>query len=109
MGTLTNIYFLYYSKRTLKKMFKYILAGLILFNLGLINAQEIQEIPESKVEGKPVCEVCTLVLSAAQSLLKSNKTDEQVIQFIEKELCSRLGSLSQTCSQYVEQYGPQIL
>ena len=29
-----NLFLLYYSKRTLKKMFKYILAGFILFNLG---------------------------------------------------------------------------
>jgi hypothetical protein len=33
----------------------------------------------------------------------------QVIGFIEKELCARLGALNGTCVQYVEAYGPVIL
>lgn len=37
------------------------------------------------------------------------KIKDEIIAFIEKDLCNRLGSLSQVCTQYVEAYGKVII
>jgi saposin len=92
-------------------MFKLIISLFLLANLGLLLCDAKVAIKQEQkfVKDKPVCELCTLVLSAAKSLIDSNKTDDVILAFIEKNLCARLGSLNATCVQYVEDYGKIIL
>jgi hypothetical protein len=53
--------------------------------------------------------LCTLVLGAAQQLLEQNQTESEVLAFIEKNLCGRLGALNGTCTQYMETEGREII
>lgn len=53
-------------------MFKYLVALFFLANLALINCAELEH---EKAKAGPVCEICTVVLSAAQNLLEQNKTE----------------------------------
>jgi len=69
---------------------------------------EIRTVPKDAKSGT-VCEICSVVMSAAQNLLEQNKTEDQILSFIEKDLCNRLGSLSQICTQYVQAYGKVII
>jgi len=53
--------------------------------------------------------LCTLVLGAAQQLLEQNQTESEVLAFIEKNLCGRLGALNGTCTQFMETEGREII
>ncbi len=50
-----------------------------------------------------------MVLGAAQQLLEQNQTESEVLAFIEKNLCGRLGALNGTCTQYMETEGREII
>jgi hypothetical protein len=55
------------------------------------------------------CELCTIVVNGAKFMLE-NKVDKDIIfKFVEKQLCSRLGSMNETCTQYIELEGESIL
>ena len=60
-------------------------------------------------EAGPVCQICTAVLGYAQTLLENNATETEVLTFIEKNLCGRLGPLNEVCVQYMETNGRSIL
>lgn len=87
-------------------MIKTFIAVFLLANLALMNCVPVSE-PE--LEGGPVCSICTVVLSAAQNLIEQNKTEVEIVDYIEKHLCGRLGALNATCVQYVDAYGKQII
>jgi hypothetical protein len=55
------------------------------------------------------CELCTLVVNGAKLMLENKVNKEVIFKFVEKELCSRLGSMNETCTQYVEMEGETIL
>lgn len=55
------------------------------------------------------CELCQIVLSAAKRLIENKVDDKKVIQFIDKELCARLGQYKTACTDYVNLEGEQIL
>ena len=50
-----------------------------------------------------------MVLGTAQQLLEQNKTESEVLAFIEKNLCGRLGALNGTCTQFMETEGREVL
>jgi len=60
------------------------------------------------VKSALTCEICTLVLTGAQSLIANNQSEERVLQFIENNLCKHLGSQNATCVQFLETEGPVI-
>ncbi|CAF0924437.1 unnamed protein product [Brachionus calyciflorus] len=74
----------------------------------LPHPDEIRTVKKASQSGT-VCQICTVVMSAAQNLLEQNKTEDEILKFIEKDLCNRLGSLSAICTQYVQAYGKVIL
>ena len=84
-------------------MIKILIPLLVLASFGLASA-----VPQ-KQERSEVCQVCTLVLTVAQTYLEQNTTEEEVIGFIENQLCSKLGALSETCKSYVEAYGKVVI
>lgn len=86
-------------------MLKVLIPILVLASFGLASASII---PEEKVNGE-VCQLCTIVLTFAQQYLESNATDQEVISFIDNQLCSKLGALSATCKTYVDAYGAVII
>lgn len=55
------------------------------------------------------CELCTIVMNAAKHMVENKDDNAKVLNFIEKQLCSRLGSLNSTCVEYVEQEGAEII
>lgn len=55
------------------------------------------------------CELCQITLTAAKFLLENKVNQTKVLDFIESQLCSRLGTLNQTCVQYVQEEGPSII
>jgi hypothetical protein len=89
-------------------MLKYFLIGAFLVTLAYGSAIPTERSDDSKVMAGPVCELCTLVLTAAQHQLQNNKTEEE-IDFIERQLCGKLGPMNSTCCQYMDTNGRQIL
>lgn len=55
------------------------------------------------------CELCTIVLTAARNLLENKVDDEEILNFVETQLCSRLGKYQNTCVEYVKGEGELIL
>lgn len=55
------------------------------------------------------CELCTIVMNAAKYMAQNQQSDQKVLDFIKKQLCTRLGSLNSTCVEYIEQEGLQII
>jgi saposin len=55
------------------------------------------------------CELCTIVLTAARHLLENKVDDEKILDFVETQLCSRLGKYQNTCVEYVKGEGELIL
>lgn len=50
-----------------------------------------------------------LVLGSAQQFLQQNKSEAEVLSFIEKNLCGKLGPFNGTCTQFLETEGKTIL
>ncbi len=55
------------------------------------------------------CEVCTIVLNAAKYLLENKVEDKKILNFIETQLCARLGEYNTTCWAYVSEEGEIVL
>jgi saposin len=89
-------------------MLKFLIPIFILASLASATPVEVKSELKPLTAG-PICQICTTVLTAAQSYLEQNKTEDQVLAFIEKQLCGKLGALNATCVQYVESYGKVIL
>ncbi|CAF0924419.1 unnamed protein product [Brachionus calyciflorus] len=66
-------------------------------------------IDEMKRSSGVGCELCTIVMHAAKYLIQNKNDNTKVLNFIEKQLCYRMGSLKETCVQYVEQEGAEII
>uniref|UniRef100_A0A8C5ST44 Pulmonary surfactant-associated protein B n=1 Tax=Laticauda laticaudata TaxID=8630 RepID=A0A8C5ST44_LATLA len=63
----------------------------------------------SQKEAFSLCEVCTIMVEEVASLLESNKTEEEMIQGMEK-VCLVLPEKSrEECKDFVEVYGKSIL
>lgn len=74
--------------------------------LGLKSEGLVVELKQSMGVG---CELCTIVMNAAKYLAINKHSDEKVLLFIEKQLCGRLGSLNNTCVEYVQEEGAEII
>ncbi|RNA12359.1 proactivator polypeptide-like [Brachionus plicatilis] len=55
------------------------------------------------------CELCTIVMNAAKYMIETKTDSKKVLNFIEHQLCGRLGTLNNTCVEYVEQEGAEII
>lgn len=55
------------------------------------------------------CELCLLVIGSVQQLVQQNKSESEILGFIETNLCGRLGPLNDTCVGIVEVEGKKIL
>lgn len=55
------------------------------------------------------CEMCNLVVEAARYLVKNDIDNKAVLQFVEKNLCVRLGEYSSSCVDYLQTEGEKIL
>jgi len=114
LGPLTqqcNTYIDANGKTILYQLGQDIHPSIICAQIGLCGAteQKIEEPKTLKNDVTPSCKLCMYVLSAAQQLLEKNQTEEEIILFIEKALCSNLGSLRDSCVQYLEANGKNIL
>lgn len=55
------------------------------------------------------CEMCNLVVEAARYLVKNDIDNKAVLQFVEKNLCVRLGEYSSSCVDYLQNEGEKII
>jgi len=55
------------------------------------------------------CEICTIIFDAAKFLVKNEVDNKRVLQFVEKNLCGRLGEYNETCTAYLQTDGEQII
>lgn len=86
-------------------MLKCILPILLLAVLSSVSAST----NEKPLSDGPVCQICSVVLQAAQQMLEQNKTETEVIDFVETHLCNKLGGLKSICDQYFETNGREIV
>lgn len=74
-----------------------------------INLGSTELSTKMKSTGGMGCEICTIILDASRFLIKNEVDEKKIVQFIDKNLCHRLGSYNQTCSEYVEKEGASII
>lgn len=55
------------------------------------------------------CEMCNIIFSVAQYLVKNDVDNKKILLFIENNLCKRLGKYSKTCVEYLEKEGEQVI
>ena len=55
------------------------------------------------------CELCLLIIGSVQQLVQQNQSESEILAFIDKNLCGRLGPLNGTCVGIVEVEGKAIL
>lgn len=60
-------------------------------------------------KNSPNCDICVLLVKTAEGLVQQNKTETEIIQFVENQLCSKLGALASVCNQYIEAYGRIVI
>lgn len=60
------------------------------------------------VSGAEECEVCKTVITELQAMEKDKATQKEMEDFVENEICSRLGALKGACDEAVETYGPEL-
>jgi saposin len=89
-------------------MYKLLLITLLI-GIAASPAYTKEMVVEENSRSAVTCELCNLVLTAAKSLIASNKSEEAVVEFIENQLCARLGSLKDICTSYMETEGKQII
>lgn len=75
----------------------------------LLGSKDEELLAELKSTMGVGCELCEIVLTAAKHMVNNKIDDKKVLSFINKELCSRMGTLKQTCNDYVNLEGEQIL
>jgi len=74
-------------------MFKLTLAVLFVAAIGMIQA--------SPVRDTPTCETCKLFATVLQTYLKNNSTEQQVLNFLDANVCASMGALEQLCVNYI--------
>lgn len=57
----------------------------------------------------PTCDICVLLVKTAEGLVQKNQTETEIINFIENQVCGKLGALASVCNQYVEAYGRIVI
>ncbi len=55
------------------------------------------------------CEVCKIVFTNAKLLAKNKVKDKEVLLFVEKNLCGRLGEFNESCNKYLKTISETIL
>ncbi|XP_070608305.1 prosaposin [Erythrolamprus reginae] len=72
------------------------------------NIEPVETNPSEK-EAFSICEVCTIMVEEVASLLESNKTEEEMIQGMEKVCLVLPKKTREECKDFVETYGKSIL
>lgn len=76
------------------------------------NVNEVEvNVNKLDVSKSQLCYECEIITHFIQTELYDYKTEEQIEQFIENELCERLSIIivKETCDSFVKQYGPQLM
>lgn len=63
-----------------------------------------------QVKPKVQCELCTFVLSLAKQMLSSQNTEDEILRYIDEQICARLPNEKQKqCRQMVDRNGRDLL
>lgn len=55
------------------------------------------------------CEVCKIIFTNAKLLAKNKAKDKELLLFVEKNFCGRLGEFNQSCNKYLKTISETIL
>ncbi len=55
------------------------------------------------------CESCKIVFTNAKLLAKNKAKDKEVLLFVEKNLCGRMGEFNKICTEYLKSISELIL
>ncbi|CAF3821446.1 unnamed protein product, partial [Rotaria sordida] len=55
------------------------------------------------------CTLCKLAFGSIKKALTTNTTEQEIIQYIKVEICSKLGTFTELCNKAIETEGPAIL
>ncbi|XP_066305176.1 prosaposin-like isoform X2 [Branchiostoma lanceolatum] len=61
-----------------------------------------------KQQPNDLCDDCKLVMTEVQALIKSNKSEAEVIDYLKVHLCAKLGGLAAECNSTMDTFGPVI-
>ncbi|KAI8521805.1 hypothetical protein Bbelb_015590 [Branchiostoma belcheri] len=78
--------------------------------IGLCKNATFVHLPIKPVLQQPndLCDDCKLVMTEVQALIKSNKSEAEVIEYLKVHLCEKLGALAKECNSTMDTYGPII-
>ncbi|EGC32070.1 hypothetical protein DICPUDRAFT_155998 [Dictyostelium purpureum] len=68
-----------------------------------------QAVPLPQVDSEVECPLCTYVASYAEQLIASNKTEEEIVGFLQNECGKLMKKFSTECSDMVADYIPDII
>jgi hypothetical protein len=55
------------------------------------------------------CETCQIVFNTAKYLIENKVNQQEIISFVQKELCARLGDYKMTCDDYLIKEGSELI
>ncbi|XP_035668816.1 prosaposin-like isoform X1 [Branchiostoma floridae] len=61
-----------------------------------------------KQQPNDLCDDCKLVMTEVQALIKNNKSEAEVIDYLKVHLCEKLGGLAAECNSTMDTFGPVI-
>ncbi|CAF0857235.1 unnamed protein product, partial [Didymodactylos carnosus] len=77
---------------------------------GLVYSSSEKEQQIGQVTSDVECELCTVVTSIAKRMLETKHSEDNVIRYIEQEMCSRLQSLDKkACQNLLQEKGREML
>lgn len=62
----------------------------------------------AKVGDETQCLLCKTVIGEVRDMSRDKTTQQEVENFVKKNLCGLLGSLEKECEETVDQYGPEL-
>ncbi|XP_037638251.1 prosaposin isoform X1 [Sebastes umbrosus] len=75
----------------------------------VVSATDKSAKPMVRVRDSPKCAICEFVMKQLEDMLKDQKTEEEVIQAVEKVCTFLPASLSTQCKDLIETYGQAII
>lgn len=72
-----------------------------------INRVPTMKIPEAQIE--PICSDCKKFMQDIKDMVTSKTTEQEIVQLLETNLCSALGSFEDECKALVQAYVPELM
>lgn len=82
---------------------------LVCRSLNLCNKQQIPLIDERRASNNANCTICKVTMAQVKKKLMSNESQYQILDYVNKNLCAKVGKQKEMCKSLLDTYGPFLL